>query len=120
MAGVVVTTDIASHGHENPGGAERLWIVDHSPINSDQAVVGLMARGILHGHFVAFFWGQHYAGLEPYLTSVLFALFGSSDTVLNLTPVVLAVTASVLVYLIGRYYLSRVLAGLAALAVWVW
>ena len=102
------------------GLAERVWMVDHSPINSDQAVVGLMARGILHGHFVAFFWGQHYAGLEPYLTSVLFALFGSSDTVLNLTPVVLAVTATVLVYLIGRYYLPRVFAALAALAVWVW
>ncbi len=102
------------------GLAARVWIVDHSPINSDQAVVGLMAKAILHGHFVAFFWGQHYAGVEPYLTSVLFALFGSSDTVLNLTPVVLSITATCLVYLVARYYLPRVFAVLAALAVWVW
>jgi hypothetical protein len=102
------------------GLAERVWIVDHAPINSDQAVVGLMAKGILHGHFVAFFWGQYYAGAEPYLTSALFALFGSSDTTLNLTPVVLAITATCLVYLIGRHYLPRVFAALAALTIWVW
>jgi hypothetical protein len=102
------------------GLAERVWIIDHSPINSDQAVVGLMAKAILHGHFAAFFWGQHYAGVEPYVTSLLFALFGSTDTVLNLTPVVLSITATYLVYLVGRYYLPRAFAVLAALAVWVW
>ena len=102
------------------GVAERVWMVDHFPINSDQAVVGLVAKGILHGHFVAFLWGQHYAGVEPYVTSVLFALFGSSDTVLNFTPVVLSVSATCLVYVVGRSYVPRVFAALAALAVWVW
>jgi hypothetical protein len=102
------------------GLAERVWLVNHSPINSDQAVVGLMAKAILHGHFVAFFWGQHYAGVEPYVTAALFALFGSSDTVLNLTPVVLSAAAVALVYLVGRLYLPRVFAVGTALAVWVW
>jgi hypothetical protein len=102
------------------GLAERVWLVDHFPINSDQAVVGLMARGILHGHFVAFFWGQHYAGAEPYLTSALFALLGPSDTALNLTPVVLSVTATYLVYRVARYYLPYPFTVLAALAVWLW
>ena len=98
----------------------RVWMVDHLPITSDQAVNGLMSLGIVHGHFGAITWGQRYGGVEPYVTSVLFALFGHSDTTLNLTPTVLSVTASVLVYLVGRHFLPRALAGLAAVAVWVW
>jgi hypothetical protein len=79
-----------------------------------------MSLGIVHGHYGAVTWGQKYGGVEPYVTSVLFALFGHSDTTLNLTPTVLSVTASVLVYLIGRHFLPGALAGLAAVAVWVW
>jgi uncharacterized membrane protein YgcG len=40
----------------------RVWILGGTPINSDQAVVGLMAREILHGHLFVFYWGQHYGG----------------------------------------------------------
>jgi hypothetical protein len=98
----------------------RIWMVDHLPITSDQAVGGLMAMGVLHGHFGAVTWGQTYGGVEPYVASVLFAAFGHSDTTLNVTPVVLSITASWLVYLIGRQYLPRALAALGALAVWVW
>ena len=98
----------------------RIWMVDHLPITSDQAVNGLMSLDILHGHFGAITWGQTYGGVEPYVTSVLFALFGHSDTTLDITPVVLSFTASVQVYLIGRQFLARRLAGLGALAVWVW
>ena len=102
------------------GLVERVWLVDHQPINSDQAVNGLMSLGIVHGHFGAITWGQTYGGVEPYVTSVLFALFGHSDTALNLTPVVLSVTAALLVYAVARHFLPRTLAGLAAMAVWVW
>ncbi len=102
------------------GLVERVWMVNHLPINSDQAVNGLMSLGIVHGHFGSITWGQKYGGVEPYVTSVLFALFGHSDTALNLTPVVLSVTAALLVYGIGRHFLPRALAGLAAVAVWVW
>ncbi|HVA04996.1 MAG TPA: glycosyltransferase family 39 protein [Acidimicrobiales bacterium] len=102
------------------GLVERVWMVNHLPINSDQAVNGLMSLGIVHGHFGAITWGQKYGGVEPYVTSVLFALFGHSDTALNLTPVVLSVTAALLVYGVARHFLPRTLAGLAAMAVWVW
>lgn len=98
----------------------RIWMVDHLPINSDQAVSGLMSLGILHGHLGAITWGQTYGGVEPYVTSVVFALFGHSDTTLNITPVVLSFTASCLVYVIGRRFLPRTLAALGAIAVWVW
>ena len=36
----------------------RLWLIFHSPLTSDEAVVGLVAQGMLHGHFTTFFWGQ--------------------------------------------------------------
>src|SRR3712207_7162559 len=33
-------------------------------LDSDEAVVGLMARRFLDGDFEAFYWGQHYAGTQ--------------------------------------------------------
>src|SRR5665213_1722445 len=44
----------------------RVWALGRHAINADQAVVGLMAEQILHGHFSAFYWGQSYGGGEPY------------------------------------------------------
>src|SRR5216683_3038295 len=39
--------------------------------NSDQAMVGLMARHVLAGEHTAFYWGQSYNGtLETYLTAL--------------------------------------------------
>ena len=38
----------------------------HRPITSDEAVGGLIANQILHGHTYAFFWGQPFGGVEPY------------------------------------------------------
>ena len=68
----------------------RLWLLWHKSINSDEAVVGLMARDILHGHFSAFYWGQDYGGVEPYVTAALFGVFGQNDVTLNLAPAVLS------------------------------
>ena len=61
----------------------RCWYLTHQPTNSDVAIVGLMARQILHGHFSAFYWGQTYGGVEPYLVAVMFAVFGQSTIVLE-------------------------------------
>ena len=36
----------------------RLYALGRGTINSDEAVVGLMAREILHGHFFAFYWAE--------------------------------------------------------------
>jgi hypothetical protein len=99
---------------------ERLWLLWHRTINSDEAVVGLMARDILHGHFSAFYWGQDYGGVEPYVTAALFGVFGESDVTLNLAPAVLSAAASVLVWRIARYALSEPVALLVGTATWVW
>src|SRR5439155_3057877 len=71
------------------GVGERVWVLRGrwGVVDSDEAVVGLMARAFRHGHWQAFYWGQHYAGsLEP----ALVALFGASGTALKLVPVGLA------------------------------
>ena len=59
-------------------------------LDSDEAVIGLMARHILHGDRPTFFWGQNYMGpFEAYFAALLFALFGSSTFVLGLSALLL-------------------------------
>src|SRR5579872_2549616 len=48
----------------------RVWLLVELPVWGDEAIVGIMARGIDSGHFTAFYLGQHYGGLEPYLVAV--------------------------------------------------
>ena len=41
-------------------------------VNSDEAMAGLMARGIRNGHFTSFYWGQNYGGsFEAYILAIL-------------------------------------------------
>jgi hypothetical protein len=102
------------------GALLRIWILGHDAMNSDEAVIGLVARGILHGHQTAFVWHQAYGGVEPYLVAGMFAVFGSSAFTLNLVPSVLAAGVAVVTWRIGaRLFSPR--AGLAAAALaWVW
>ncbi len=98
----------------------RLWILGRAPINSDQAVVGLMAHEILRGHLFTFYWGQNYGGAEPYLVAALFALFGQSRLVLGLAPILLDAIAALLVWRIGRRAFGPRAGVLAALIFWIW
>lgn len=102
------------------GALLRVWILGHDAMNADEAVVGLVARGILDGHLTAFVWHQGYGGVEPYLVAAMFTAFGSSPFVLNLTPALLAAGVAVVTWRIGRHLFSN-WAGLAAGALaWVW
>ncbi|MGH2486807.1 MAG: hypothetical protein ACRDHE_12425, partial [Ktedonobacterales bacterium] len=53
-------------------------------LNSDEAVVGLMARHIAqNGAHPLFIWGVHYEGpFEAYIAAIFFAVFGSSTFLL--------------------------------------
>lgn len=114
VAAVVVVATAA-------GVAVRLWLLSHLSLFSDEAVVGLMARQIDHGHFSTFYWGQKYGGAEPYVVAAAFALFGQGPLALNGTASVLALAAAglaglVAVELTGR----RALGAAVAAVVWIW
>lgn len=99
----------------------RAWFLAHHQMSSDEAVPGLMAEQILHGHFFTFYWGQRYGGAEPYVVAAVLAVTGPSEPALRLTPILLWLAGSVLVWAIARRGLSpsrRVLALAAGAACW--
>ena len=101
------------------GIALRAWSVSHFPTTSDEAVVGLMAQQILHGHFSAFYWGQPYGGVEPYVIAPAFAVFGSSSWLLHLVPTLLAAGSGLLTWRIARRLVADpALAALAGAISW--
>jgi hypothetical protein len=56
-------------------------------IDSDEAITGLMARHILHGHLPVWLYGIHYQGsVEAYWTAILFAMFGATPLMLKVSP----------------------------------
>ena len=75
----------------------RVWLLVHLPVWGDEAIVGLMAKSIDNGHFSAFYWGQHYGGLEPYVVAAALKVGGGGEPALNAAPAVLAALAAVLV-----------------------
>jgi hypothetical protein len=63
-----------------------VWIFfEQSGFDSDQAVVGLMAKHLAEGRaFPLFFYGQHYMlAVEPWLVAPFFKLFGASIAALK-------------------------------------
>ena len=49
---------------------------NRATFNADEAVTGIMARNILHGHNYSFYPGQSYGGtLEPYLQTLSYLVF---------------------------------------------
>jgi hypothetical protein len=56
--------------------------------NSDQAIVGLMARHIVAGERPVFYWGQSYNGpAEAYLTAFLYHLGANGYSALHVAPI---------------------------------
>jgi 4-amino-4-deoxy-L-arabinose transferase-like glycosyltransferase len=89
--------------------------------DSDEAVVGLMARNILHGHFTTFFWGQAYGGSqEALLTAPIFAVFDSSWVALRVVPIALSAVAALLVWRVGLRLIGERPAAVAAAVFWIW
>ena len=99
-------------------------VVLHSSLgtlDSDEAVVGLMARHFARGDFRAFYWGQPYGGtIEPALAALVMRLVGSSSAALKAVPLTLDAIAAVLTWRIGRRLTTEHVAGVAATLVWVW
>lgn len=81
--------------------------------HSDEAVVALMARHILHGERPVFFYGQAYMGsLDPWLVAFGFSLFGESVQTIRLVQ-----SALYLGVVAASYGAAFVLSGRASVAV---
>ena len=91
-------------------------------LDSDEAVVGLMARHIVHSHqFTTFYWGQNYGGsITAIVMALIFSVFGASTATLKAVPIGMSAIAAVLVWRLGRRTIGEPGATIAALAFWVW
>jgi 4-amino-4-deoxy-L-arabinose transferase-like glycosyltransferase len=86
-------------------------------IDSDEAIVGLMAKHINEGADIpVFYYGQSYMGsLEAILVSASFKIFGINNFALKLVPLLFSLALIVVVYLIGFETGSLVTARIAGL-----
>lgn len=111
MAGLVVA-----------GLALRLWVLlgRLGTLDSDEAVVGLLAHRLAQGHGQAFYWAQHYAGtLEPGLVAAVIAATGLSVVAVKAVPLALSAVMAVLVWRLGRHFLVERAAQAAGVLCWV-
>jgi len=95
----------------------KIWLIfsDLVPFNSDEAIVGLMARHILRGDWPVFFYGQAYMGsLEASLVAAAFTLFGPQVWVIRLVQTILYLLLIISTVFIGRLFFGSQRAGLIA------
>ena len=96
------------------GIAIRIWVLA-SPLGtleSDEAIVGLMARRALHGEFNVLYWLSYYGGTqEALLTAVVFAVVGSSVLALKLTAMAVFAVDAVLIWRVGIRTVAELAAG---------
>jgi 4-amino-4-deoxy-L-arabinose transferase-like glycosyltransferase len=105
------------------GVAFRVWalLLPQGALDADEAVVGLMSRGILHGTFPVFFPGQGYGGSqEAFLAAPLVAAFGLTDAAIRAVVVALWFASAILVWRVGLRVLDERRAVVAAALFWIW
>ena len=96
----------------------RLLIAQALPIESDEAIGGLMAKHILQGERPVFYYGQAYMGtLGSYLMALAFALAGISTLTFRLVPIGLSLIFCGLTYALARRIYGPATGSLAALYV---
>src|SRR5262249_36989370 len=101
----------------------RVWaaLLPQGALDADEAVVGLLTRGILHGTFPVFFPGQGDGGAPGGCASApLVAAFGLHAWAIRAVVWVLWGVAALLVWRIGLRVLDERRAVYAALLFWIW
>lgn len=76
-----------------------LLLTESITFDSDEAVIGLMAKHILRGEFPLFFYGQAYMGsLDAILVAISFLIFGQTVEAIRLTQIALSLGVLVTSY----------------------
>ena len=77
-----------------------LLYLDAFPFNSDEAIVGLMAKHIIQGERPIFFYGQAYMGsLDAFLVSFAFKIFGMHVWVIRFVQIFLFAMTTISIYM---------------------
>ncbi|MEJ2551763.1 MAG: hypothetical protein P8Z34_13880 [Anaerolineales bacterium] len=86
-----------------------LLAMDAFPFNADEAIVGLMARHILDGHWPTFFYGQAYMGsLDATLVALAMVVLGKHVLAIRIVQVLLYAGTVVTTMVLGwQIYRSR-------------
>ena len=101
-----------------------LYIITHIPyllfwdigFDSDYALIGLMANHFSKGEYYSHFWGVSYLGtIEPFLTSIVFRILGSSQFTINIIPFILSIILIILNYYLISLYFNKVIAIISSL-----
>jgi len=101
----------------------RVWLAGQpvGRLDSDGAVIGLMAIRFLSGEFSAMYWGQGYGGSqEAIAAAALFAVTDVSSMALKLVPVAFNAISAILVWRVGRRLLGETYGKLAGVLFWIW
>ncbi|MEN6411127.1 MAG: glycosyltransferase family 39 protein [Anaerolineaceae bacterium] len=83
----------------------RFWMLKYRllSINSDDAMIGIMAQRILAGARPLFYYGGYYYGpLDAYLAAPLIRIWGSSDEILRVFPLIFSLLFVVVTFLLGK------------------
>jgi hypothetical protein len=88
-------------------------------MNSDHAIVFLMAKHAAQGEFAAFFWGQSYGGtLLQLIAGIAMRGFGTTIEVLAITSVLFWTAAAIVLRLIVQRSVGRSAGDLAGVLFW--
>jgi hypothetical protein len=88
-------------------------------MNSDHAVVYLMARNVAEGEFPAFFWGQSYGGsVLPLTAGIFMMIFGPSIQLLAITSALWWAGAAVVLRFVTAASIGPVAGVTAGLLFW--
>jgi hypothetical protein len=82
----------------------KIWLLAAAmvPFNSDEAIVALMAKHILHGERPIFFYGQAYMGsLDAYLIAAVFKIIGEQVWGIRIVQIVLYSLAIITTAVLG-------------------
>ena len=93
-----------------------LVAVGSLPFNSDEAVVGLMAKHISQGARPVFFYGQVYMGsLDAYLIAIGFQMFGDHIWVIRLVQILLYIFILLSTGWVGKEIFGDIRVGILAM-----
>ena len=117
------TLALIAAGGAAAGVAFRVWalLLPQGALDADEAVVGLLTRGIVHGTLPVFFPGQGYGGTqEEFLAAPLVAAFGLHAWAIRIVVSLLWAASALLVWRVGLRVLDEQRAVLAAVLFWIW